>query len=111
MKSDGAGNSFPLKFKINPEQLEILEVAEGSFFKSAGPQTRTGADLQSTNGEFEVDLARVSGKIVSGEGDVAIVKLKAIGSTGKSKVVLKGGGIDGKDVEAAVGAFNLSISP
>lgn len=67
----------PLELAFNHEQLEILDVAEGDFFRQDEGVTSYTQSVNLATGRIGVGVMRSDGKGVTGQGSVVSLRLRA----------------------------------
>jgi len=77
LKTDGAVHALPIQMTYEPGALDVVQVQEGGFFKSDGSQSLFASTTDPSSGKILVSAGRSGVQGASGEGDVAILTLKA----------------------------------
>jgi minor extracellular serine protease Vpr len=68
-------NEFKGTISYNPSSVNVSEVSEGDFFKTAG-ETNFQYTVDASSGEIKIDLSLLSGKEISGSGTIATFIIK-----------------------------------
>ena len=77
LKSDGGLMSLPYQLGFDPSSLQVIDVAEGDYFKKGGATTSFSYNVDPA-GKILVGEARSSGKGAKGEGTLAVITFKAL---------------------------------
>jgi general secretion pathway protein D len=78
---------LPMDLRYSPDKLQVVGVFEGTYFrKSMAPTSFTHA-INTTEGRVSVGLLSNAEKGVTGEGDVVLLRLKAL-AAGKAELTL-----------------------
>jgi general secretion pathway protein D len=78
MKADGGVRSLPFQLGFDPSAFQVINVAEGGFFKQNDGQTSLSSNVDANGGKIFVSVVRSGVEGARGEGDVSVVTLKAI---------------------------------
>lgn len=88
LKADGVLRSLPLQASFDPAVLQVVEIAEGDFFKQDEGTSSFSSNIDAAGGKFFVSASRTSTSGAQGEGVAAVVTLRALGASAKSDVNL-----------------------
>ncbi len=78
MKADGGVRSLPFQLGFDPAILQVIDVAEGPFFKQNEAKTSLSSNIDQSIGKVFVSVVRAGTDGAYGEGDVAVLTLKAL---------------------------------
>jgi general secretion pathway protein D len=78
MKTDGGVRSLPFQLGFDPAAFQVVEVAEGAFFKQNDGKTSLSSNVDTSAGKVFVSVVRSGIDGARGEDNVAIVTLKAL---------------------------------
>jgi general secretion pathway protein D len=111
-RSDGGVRALPLQLAFDPARLQVIDVREGSFFKQGVAQTSFSHQVIANEGRVQITSQRRGADGVQGEGDVAVVRMRAVG-TGSAIVRLQSAvalGVQGVDPPTTLGpALELTV--
>lgn len=88
LKADGVLRSLPLQASFDPAVLQVVEIAEGDFFKQDEGTSSFSSNIDVSGGKFFVSASRTSTNGAQGEGVAAVVTLRALTASTKSDVGL-----------------------
>jgi general secretion pathway protein D len=88
MKTDGGVRSLPFQLGYDPAAFEVVEVAEGPFFKQNDAKTSMSSNIDAKGGRVFVSVVRSGIDGAKGEDNVAIVTLRAIAAKPQAEIKL-----------------------
>jgi general secretion pathway protein D len=77
ISADGEIHSLPIQASYEQGSIDIVQVQEGGYFKGEGSQSLFASNIDATTSKVLVSAGRAGAEGVGGEGDVAILTLKA----------------------------------
>lgn len=86
MKSDGGVRSLPFQAGFDPAVFQVVQIAEGKFFRGADVQTSISSNVDVTTGKIFVSAVQSGTAGAQGEGDVAIITLRALAAKPQSEI-------------------------
>ena len=105
VRADGGIRAIPAQIAFDPAKLQVSEVVEGAYFKVAGGRSRLTQQVIGNEGRIVLSAQRLQSDGVQGEGDVAIIRFKAL-SVGTATIGLRSAvalGIEGVDPQTLIG--------
>lgn len=78
VKADGTIKSLPIQLAYDPRALQIIDVAEGSFFSQNSGATSFSKNIDAAGGKVFVSVARSDLIGASGEGEVLFLNVRAL---------------------------------
>ncbi|MYM90387.1 general secretion pathway protein GspD [Rugamonas sp. FT82W] len=78
LQSDGGVRSLPLQFGYDPENLQLVDVADGGYFKKGGTQTSFSHSVNAGEGKAMVSIVRAGTDGTRGDDDVVILTMKSL---------------------------------
>ncbi|TFW34409.1 secretin and TonB N-terminal domain-containing protein [Massilia horti] len=78
LESDGGVRSLPLQFGFDPLSIELINVAEGSYFKKANAETSLSHSVNASEGKVMVSIVRAGTSGTRGNDDVVILTFKPL---------------------------------
>lgn len=88
LKSDGGVRSLPLQLAYDPLVFQIVDVAEGGYFKQRQAKTSMSSNVDAGAGKVFVSVVRSGADGAHGEDNVAVLTLRALASNPKSELKL-----------------------
>lgn len=88
MKADGGVRSLPFQVGFDTTAFEVVEVAEGPFFKQNGVKTSMSSNIDPKGGKVFVSVVRPGLEGAKGEDSVAVLTLRAIAAKPKAEIKL-----------------------
>lgn len=86
MKSDGGVRSLPFQAGFDPAVFQVVQVAEGKFFRGADVQTSISSNVDVTTGKIFVSAVQSGTAGAQGEDDVAVITLRALAAKPQSEI-------------------------
>lgn len=77
IKSDTALRSLPFQVGYDPAALQVVEVAEGGYFRQEGAKTNFTSNVDAAGGRIFVGASATGAAGVKGEENVAVITFKA----------------------------------
>lgn len=78
MKADGGVRSLPFQLGFDPAVLQVVNVAEGAFFKQNDAKTSISSNVDASMGKVFVSVIRSGVDGARGEDSVAVLTLRAL---------------------------------
>lgn len=78
LKSDGGLRSLPFQVGFDASALQVIEVAEGGFFKQENAKTNFTSNVYQAGGKIFVGVGRSGVEGAKGEDSVAVITFKAV---------------------------------
>jgi general secretion pathway protein D len=103
MQSDGGLRGLPLQLGFDPARLEILDIAEGDYFRQGGVQTSMSSHVDADRGRAMVSIVRSGTDGTKGDLPAVVVTVKPLRPGPATVAVLSA-------VPAALGAKPPAIS-
>jgi general secretion pathway protein D len=88
MKADGGMRSLPFQLGFDPAAFQVVNVTEGEFFKQNEAQTSFSSNVDTSAGKAFVSVVRSGIKGARGEGDVAVLTLRALAAKPQAEIKL-----------------------
>jgi general secretion pathway protein D len=88
MKADGGVRSLPFQIGFDAAAFEVVEVAEGPFFKQNDTKTSMSSNIDPKGGKVFVSVVRPGIEGAKGEDTVAVLTLRAIAAKPKAEIKL-----------------------
>lgn len=88
LKTDGTVRSLPFQASFDASALQIVEIAEGGFFKQDGGSTSFSSNVDPATGKFFVSVTRSDVEGAIGEDTVAVVTLRALAAKAPAEIRL-----------------------
>lgn len=107
VKSDGTLRSLPFQLGFDPAALEVVEVAEGQFFKQGGETTNFAANVDRANGRIFVGVGRTGAGGAKGEESLVTVTFRARAQKPKAEIRV----LAATPVAAGQAAVNIVLPP
>ena len=86
VKTDGGLRSLPFQLGFDPAALQVVEIAEGPFFKQDGGQSSLSSNVDAKSGKAFVSVVRSGVEGAHGEDAVAIFTFRALDVKGSTEV-------------------------
>jgi general secretion pathway protein D len=112
LKADGGMRSLPFQLGFDSAAFQVVNVTEGGYFKQNDVQTSFSSNVDPGAGKAFVSVVRSGTKGARGEGDVAVLTLRALAAKPDAQVRLLSTtpiAVGGKTVAPSIPA-PLSIS-
>jgi general secretion pathway protein D len=88
LKANGGVRSFPLQMAFDSKVFQIVDIAEGAYFKQGGSTTSLSSNVDPAVGKAFVSVVRSGTEGASGEDTVAVFTLRALAAAQKSDIRL-----------------------
>ena len=88
MSADGGVRSLPFQAGFDPAAFQVLNIAEGSFFKQNDEKASLSSNIDSASGKAFVSVVQSGSNGTKGEGDVAIFTLRALSAKPGAEIKL-----------------------
>jgi len=114
MKADGGMRSLPFQLGYDPKVFQVLDIAEGGFFKQNDTKTSLSSNVDVVGGKIFVSVVRAGVEGAKGEDDVAVLSLRALAPATQSDISLLSSSpvsVGDKTVTPAIPApFSVNVS-
>lgn len=88
LTADGVLRSLPFQASFDPAVLQVVEIAEGDFFRQDDGTSSFSSNVDAAAGKFFVSASRTSADGAKGAGVAAVVTLRALAASDKGRVSL-----------------------
>lgn len=88
MKTDGDVRSLPLQLGFDPAALQVLDIAEGEFFKQRDAKTSLSSNIDQAGGKAFVSVLRAGADGARGEDSVVVLNLRSLSAKASEIKVL-----------------------
>jgi general secretion pathway protein D len=78
LKADGGVRSLPFQLGYDPSILQVVSIAEGSFFRQREAQTSMSNNVDQTGGKISVSVVRSGTDGAAGDDSVAVLTMRAL---------------------------------
>jgi len=82
MSADGEIHSLPIQASYEKNSLDLVQVQEGDYFRKDGPHSLFASSIDSAASKILISTGRSGSAGIMGDGDVAVLTLKAGASKG-----------------------------
>lgn len=86
MKTDGGVRSLPFQLGFDPAVLQVVDVAEGPFFKQGEGKTSISSNVDMTMGKVFVSVVRAGVDGARGDDNVVVLTLKALAAKQSAEI-------------------------
>jgi general secretion pathway protein D len=86
LKADGGVRSLPFQLGFDPAVFQVVEVAEGGFFKQRDAKTSMSSNVDPLTGKVFVSVVRSGVDGARGEDSVAVLTLRALAPKAQSEL-------------------------
>ncbi len=86
VKSDGGLRSLPFQLGFDPAALQVVEIAEGPFFKQDGGQSSISSNVDGKSGKAFVSVVRSGTDGAQGEDAIAVFTMRVLDAKGPTEV-------------------------
>ncbi|WP_034303818.1 cohesin domain-containing protein [Herbaspirillum sp. RV1423] len=86
VKSDGGLRSLPFQLGFDPAALQVVEIAEGPFFKQDGGQSSISSNVDAKSGKAFVSVVRSGVEGVQGDDAIAVLTFRVLDAKGPTEV-------------------------